>query len=99
MNPVEISTVQLTIGALISLLTGVIGAVGVWYNLKNKVNVMQVEVDQLKEDQRHDYKRFDRLKKEIDSNKEKHDSSLNELKAEMAQMELRIIKAIHELKM
>ena len=40
-------------------------------------------------------KRIDDLKKQVEDNRSKHEESISDLKAEMGQMELRIINAIH----
>ena len=41
------------------------------------------------------HKRIDDLKKQVERNREKNDQALSDLKAEMGQMEIRIINAIN----
>tara|TARA_R100000278_G_C5417736_1_gene145469 strand:- start:52 stop:375 length:324 start_codon:yes stop_codon:yes gene_type:complete len=105
----EISSMQIGFDALVSLLSALIGALTVWFSLKNKVAIQQVVLDNLsrdmeeiksnkKESQVLVHKRIDDLKKQVEDNRSKNEASISELKAEMGQMELRIIQAIHATK-
>ncbi len=100
---------QIGFDALVSLLSALIGALTVWFSLKNKVAIQQVVLDNLsrdmeeiksnkKESQVLVHKRIDDLKKQVEDNRSKNEASISELKAEMGQMELRIIQAIHATK-
>ena len=100
---------QIGFDALVSLLSALIGALTVWFSLKNKVAIQQVVLDNLsrdmeeiksnkKEAQVLVHKRIDDLKKQVEDNRSKNEASISELKAEMGQMELRIIQAIHATK-
>jgi hypothetical protein len=104
----EITGMQIGFDALISMLSAVIGAMTVWFTLKNKVEIQQVILSNLdadmqeiksnkKEGQATMHKRIDVLKKQVESNREKTDESLSDIKTEMKDMELRIIQAIHEI--
>jgi hypothetical protein len=106
---VEINSITIGLGALISLLSGIIGAVGFWYKVKNKVDLLEVKQDSINKDhaelkttaEKADdiiHNRIENLKQQVESNRARHDESITELKSEMSQMELRIIQAIHELK-
>jgi hypothetical protein len=105
----EITSMQIGFDALVSLLSALIGALTVWFSLKNKVAIQQVVLDNLsrdmeeiksnkKESQVLVHKRIDDLKKQVEDNRSKNEASISELKAEMGQMELRIIQAIHATK-
>lgn len=109
MDPQDLGSLQIGIGAVISLLTGIIGAAGVWFSLKNRVEILHVMQTQNTEDIedikscRKDanqvvHTRIDALKVEVKDNKDKADNALSEIKTEMSAMELRIINAIHEIK-
>ncbi len=102
----EVSSLQIGFDALIALLVSVTGALGVWYSLKGKVTIQQMtldglekELEEMKVDKKDHHtllhKRIDDLKKQVERNREKNDKSLADLKAEMGQMEIRIINAIN----
>ena len=105
----DINGLSIGVDMLTSILFGATGALGVWFKLKGKVEILDIEIDSLK----HDYKSLAQLKKEdnlalhkrvdalknvVEKNREKQDASTQEIKTEMNKMELRIITAIHELK-
>ena len=105
----EVNSITIGLGAIISLLSGVIGAVGFWYKVKNKVDLLEVKQENINKEheelknsaQKADdiiHNRIENLKQQVENNRSKHDASIVELKQEMSQMELRIIQAIHELK-
>jgi gas vesicle protein len=100
---------QIGLDVVVSLLFGAAGALGVWFKLKNVVNIQRVEIDSLKtsisairenkkELAQQLHKRVDSLKSTVETNREKSDNNTNEIKGEMQKMELRIITAIHEIK-
>ena len=102
----EISSLQIGFDALVALLGSLTGALGVWFSLKNKVSIQQMVLDSLSKDleemkvDKKDnhillHKRIDDLKTQVERNREKNDKSLSDLKAEMGQMEIRIINAIN----
>ncbi len=102
----EVSSLQIGFDALIALLVSVTGALGVWYSLKGKVTIQQItldslekDLDEMKVDKKDNHtllhKRIDDLKKQVERNREKNDQALSDLKAEMGQMEIRIINAIN----
>ena len=102
----EVSSLQIGFDALVALLVSITGALGVWYSLKGKVTIQQMTLDSLskdleemkvdkKDDQTLLHKRIDDLKKQVERNREKNDKALADLKAEMGQMEIRIINAIN----
>jgi hypothetical protein len=106
---VDINGLSVGMDVLISVLFGASGAIGVWFKLKGKVEILDVEIGSLKDDlkaltsvKKEDntalHKRIDTLKIVVEKNREKQDLSSLEIKTEMNKMELRIITAIHELK-
>ena len=105
----ELNTITIGLGALISLATGLIGAAGFWFKIKNHVEIIEVKLGSiekdscdLKKDTEKDqdiiHKRIANLKKEVEKNREKNDEALSDLTQKMADMELRIIKAINAAK-
>lgn len=106
----EVNSITIGLGAIISLLSGIIGAVGFWYKVKNKVDLLEVKQEGIDKD--HDelkasggkaddiiHSRIENLKQQVEANRARHDGSITELKSEMSNMELRIIQAIHDLKL
>lgn len=102
----EVSSLQIGFDALVALLVSVTGALGVWYSLKGKVTIQQMTLDSLEKDlesmqsDKKDnlkllHKRIDDLKTQVERNREKNDKALADIKAEMGQMEIRIINAIN----
>ena len=102
----EVSSLQIGFDVLVALLGSLTGALGVWFSLKNKVSIQQMILDSLskdleemkvdkKDNQTLLHKRIDDLKKQVERNREKNDKALADLKAEMGQMEIRIINAIN----
>ena len=91
-------------GALISLeifialVSGVVSALGVWFKLKSTVEMHKLMIDNMKADFEMTNGRVTRLKAQVEANREKNESALAELKSEINDMEIRIIKAIHEIK-
>lgn len=102
----EVSSLQIGFDALVALLVSITGALGVWYSLKGKVTIQQMTLDSLskdleemkadkKDNQTLLHKRIDDLKNQVERNREKNDKALADIKAEMGQMEIRIINAIN----
>lgn len=73
-----------------AIVSGVVSALSVWYRLKSKVELLNLDLYNLKHEQ-------SILKDVFQKNKDKQYESMNVLKEEMSQMELRIIKEIHNL--
>ena len=94
---------------LISIVFGASGAIGVWFKMKGSVNIQALKMESLeavlkkiendyKEDKITFHKRIDSNKALIDKNRENSDTGINQMTTNMNAMELRIIKAIHEIK-
>jgi len=105
----DLSGVSVGMDVLISVLFGAAGAIGVWFKLKGKVDILSIELESqaadikdlqfnLKDANTALHKRIDSLKVTVEKNREKQDASTQEIKTEMSKMELRIITAIHELR-
>jgi len=105
----DVSGLQIGFDALIALLVSVAGALGVWHGLKGKVGIQQLILDNLTESlkaivedkkEAHErlHKRIDDLKTKVETNREKNDQSIAQLRDDMAKMKIEIIQAIHDLK-
>lgn len=95
--------------ALISLIFGAGGALAVWFKLKGNVNIQSIEMNNIKtelseikaekkDQSKQIHNRIDSLKVVVEKNRENSDNGINAMTANMNAMELRIIKAIHEIK-
>jgi hypothetical protein len=105
----EYSSITFGLDVLISVIFGAGGALAVWFKLKGTVNIQAIEIANLKEeltDLKSDkkesntqiHKRVDSLKVVVEKNRENSDTGINLMTSNMNAMELRIIKAIHEIK-
>ena len=94
----EISNMQVGFDALLSILSALVGALTVWFTLKNKVAIQQMVLDNLKESLDMVHKRVDGLKERVESNREKQEKSITDLRDDMAKMKIEIIEAIHGIK-
>jgi len=105
----EISSMQIGFDALLSILSALIGALTVWFTLKNKVAIQQLvleniqkDLDDIKSDKKESHerlhKRIDDLKTKVETNREKNDNAIVQLRDDMAKMKIEIIEAIASLK-
>ena len=94
---------------LISVIFGAGGAIAVWFKLKGTVNIQAIQMDNLKteledlkvekkDNNKQIHNRIDRLKVVVEKNRENSDNGINAMTSSMNAMELRIIKAIHDIK-
>lgn len=74
----------------IAIVSGVVSALSVWYRLKSKVDLLNMDIYNVKHE-------LLILRELFDKNKDKQSDSINMLKEEISQMEIRIIKEIHNL--
>jgi len=88
---------SITIEIFIALTSGLISALGVWFKLKSTVELHKLMIDNMKEDCESLNGRVTRLKATVEANRERNETAVADLKKEMGDMEMRIIKAIHEL--
>jgi len=95
----DVTGLQIGFDALLSILSAFLGAVTVWFTLKNKVTIQQLLLDRLsREVDERLHKRIDDLKSKVEVNREKNDQAINQLREDMAQMKIDIIEAIHAIK-
>lgn len=90
--------VTLGINALISIGCAMAGAFGFWYTIKGSVSLLTQRVETLESNNKIIHKRVENLKDEVKENRDKSDTSIVDMTAKMSEMEIRIITAIHELK-
>jgi hypothetical protein len=88
---------SITIEIFIALTSGLVSALGVWFKLKSTVELHKLMIDNMKEDCESLNARVTRLKATVEANRERNETAVADLKKEMGDMEMRIIKAIHEL--
>lgn len=105
----DYSGVTFGLDVLVSIIFGAGGAFGVWFKMKGKQDIQSVEMTNLKsefEDFKQDKKeahkqihqRIGDLKEKVEKNRENSDTAVSKMTTKMQEMELRIIKAIHEIK-
>lgn len=94
----EAEGITFGLNALMSILFGVAGAVGFWFKIKGSVNLLEQRIETLEANDKIFNKRIEALKGEVKENRDKADKSVNDITGKMQEMELRIIKAIHEIK-
>tara|TARA_R100001163_G_C4956974_1_gene122384 strand:- start:236 stop:529 length:294 start_codon:yes stop_codon:yes gene_type:complete len=94
----EISSMQVGFDALLSILSALVGALTVWFTLKNKVAIQQMILDNLSKDVDVVHKRIDDVKDKVEINREKQEKSIADLRDDMAKMKIEIIEAIHAIK-
>jgi len=89
---------QVGFDALLSILSALVGALTVWFTLKNKVAIQQIILDSMKDSLDMVHKRVDGLKDKVESNREKQEKSVADIRDDMAKMKIEIIEAIHAIK-
>jgi gas vesicle protein len=89
----------ISIEILIAVTSGIVSALGVWFKLKSTVEMHKLMIDNIKHDCDIFNERVTKLKSTVEANREKNENSLSELKKEINDMEIRIIKAIHDIKL
>ena len=105
----EYTSITFGLDVLISVIFGAGGALAVWFKLKGTVNIQAIELTNLKSeliDLKSDkkdsntqlHKRVDDLKRTVEKNRQNSDGGIQNMTKSMNEMELRIIKAIHEIK-
>ena len=74
------------------------GAFAFWFKIKGSVSLLCQRVKSLEDSNLIVHKRLDSLKDEVKENRDKSDNAIADITGKMQAMELRIITAIHELK-
>ncbi len=90
--------ITLGINALISIGCAAGGAFAFWFKIKGSVSLLSQREKTSEDNIKVLHKRLDSLKDEVKENREKSDTSITDITGKMQAMELRIITAIHELK-
>lgn len=90
-------SLPISLEIFIGLTSGIVSALGVWFKLKSTVEIQKIMLDNVDHDVNLINERITRLKATVEANREKNEGSLTELKKEINEMEIRIIKAIHEI--
>ena len=93
----DASGLQISLSLLMAILSGMAGALGVWFKLKGKVELQELKIETMEDVINIAQERISKLKVVVETNKEKNETAVTDLKSEMNAMEMRIIKAIHEL--
>ena len=93
----DASGLQISLSLVIAIVSGVISAAGVWFKLKGKVELQELKLQTMEDGLEIAQERVSKLKSQVEVNKEKNETAVADLKQEMNNMEMRIIKAIHEL--
>ena len=86
------------LNAIVSILFAAAGALGFWYTIKGSVSLLEQRVKTLESTDKVLHKRVEGLKEEVKENRDKSDTSISDITGKMQAMELRIIQAIHDLK-
>lgn len=89
---------SISLNVIISVASGILGAIGAYIRLKSTMDINKVRIESLDDENKSLHKRIDSVKATVEINREKQDSNYQQIKTEMSQMELRIIQAIHEIK-
>ena len=94
----EAEGITLGLNALISIGCAAGGAFAFWFKIKGSVSLLSQREKTSEDNIKVLHKRLDSLKDEVKENREKSDTSITDITGKMQAMELRIITAIHELK-
>jgi len=86
----DLESLNVSLYMFIAIVSGVVSALSVWYRLKSKVDLLNIDIYNVKHE-------LITLRDLFDKNKDKQSDSINMLKEEISQMEIRIIKEIHNL--
>jgi hypothetical protein len=94
----EAEGITLGLNALISIGCAAGGAFAFWFKIKGSVSLLSQRANTLEDSNKILHKRLDNLKDEVKENRDKSDTAISDITSKMQAMELRIITAIHELK-
>lgn len=90
-------SLSISVEIFIALSSGLISALGVWFKLKSTVQLQKLMIDNMEANVKNAHERITNLKTTVEANKEKNETAVSDLKSEISAMEMRIIKAIHEI--
>jgi len=88
---------SISVEIFIALSSGLISALGVWFKLKSTVQIQKLMINNIEANLKNAHERITNLKNTVEANREKNETAVADLKSEISAMEMRIIKAIHEI--
>ena len=88
---------SISVEIFIALSSGLISALGVWFKLKSTVQIQKLMIDNIENNLKNAHERITNLKSTVEANRERNETAVADLKSEISAMEMRIIKAIHEI--
>jgi len=88
---------SISVEIFIALSSGLISALGVWFKLKSTVQIQKLMINNIEDNLKNAHERITNLKNTVEANREKNETAVADLKSEISAMEMRIIKAIHEI--
>ena len=88
---------SISVEIFIALSSGLISALGVWFKLKSTVQIQKLMINNIEDNLKNAHERITNLKNTVEANREKNETAVTDLKSEISAMEMRIIKAIHEI--
>lgn len=88
---------SISVEIFIALTSGLISALGVWFKLKSTVQIQKLMINNIEANLKNAHERITNLKNTVEANREKNETAVGDLKSEISAMEMRIIKAIHEI--
>jgi hypothetical protein len=94
----EAEGIKFGLNALISIGCAAGGAFAFWFKIKGAVSLLSQRAKTSEENVKVLHRRLDSLKDEVKENRDKSDNAIADITGKMQAMELRIITAIHELK-
>lgn len=94
----EAEGITFGLNALISIGCAAGGAFAFWFKIKGSVSLLNQRAKTAEENNRILHKRIEGIKTEVKENRDKADTAIADITGKMQAMELRIITAIHELK-
>jgi len=94
----DIAEIKFGFMAVLSIISGVVGAVGFWFAIKGRLDLLKQQVETLQNDKKIAHERISKLSIKVDQ-VEKYGP---EIKLELKEMELRltniITKSIHDIR-
>ena len=85
----------ISLNVIISVVGGVLGAVGAYVKLKSSMDVNKVKIHNLEDESKACHVRIDSLKETVNRNREHADQINTDLKQFMNDMKVEIIREIH----
>lgn len=104
----DYSGVTFGLDVLVSILFGAAGALGVWFKLKGRVDIINIKIkatdgkvddigDSIDSNARTLHKRIDSLKGTVDKNRERFDENAVKITKEIHEMKIELLQAISNI--